>query len=219
MSIVGLILLICGTILSFFGTYFSDKQSTTELSSKIQEKNNTIDEINSTNKDLISQNKDMIEKVGNYQADIEKRNEKILALEREIDQAPSTALLLSDDVNLINHDNSRGLRNILKIIEKEPQSVKGKLAIKTLDKLQQDYYNKDEVKTVHGTDEFFRQTGLPKIQNEPKNKLALRICQHAISTESIWVMYCCIQILNELGYGSYQIFDLNGIVELEKKLK
>lgn len=105
MSIVGLCLIVLGTVFSFFGTYFSDKQGQKELTTKIQEKNKTIDDINSnniklidqnssllnsnndvsnTNKDLILQNNNMLSKIGAYQSDIEERNKQILLLESEI---------------------------------------------------------------------------------------------------------------------------------------
>lgn len=105
MSILGLCLIVLGTVFSFFGTYFSDKQGQNELTNKIQEKNKTIDEINAnniklidqnstllnsnsdvsnTNKDLIGQNTDMLSKIGKYQADIEERNKRIQLLEGEI---------------------------------------------------------------------------------------------------------------------------------------
>ena len=105
MSILGLCLIVLGTVFSFFGTYFNDKEGQNELTTKIQEKNNTIDQINSnnaklidqntsllsstnevsaTNKDLNSQNTGMLEKVSKYQADIEDRNKRIQLLEGEV---------------------------------------------------------------------------------------------------------------------------------------
>lgn len=105
MSILGLCLIVLGTILSFFGTYLSDKQSQEELTSKIQEKNETIDEINqnniklidqnasllasnndvsNTNRELIEKNTSMLSRIDNYQATIEERNKKILELESEV---------------------------------------------------------------------------------------------------------------------------------------
>ena len=48
MSILGLCLIVLGTIFSFFGTYSSDKQSQQQLTSKIQQKDETIDSINPT---------------------------------------------------------------------------------------------------------------------------------------------------------------------------
>ncbi len=105
MSIIGLCLLVLGTIFSFFGTVNSSKQSQTELTSRIQEKNKTIDDINAnniklidqnsnlltttnnvsnTNNDLINQNKQMLTKIGGYQTDIEERNKKIQSLESEV---------------------------------------------------------------------------------------------------------------------------------------
>ncbi len=105
MSILGLSLIVLGTVFSFFGTYFSDKKSQSELTTKIQEKNNTIDNINenntklitqnstllkstddvsNTNKDLIGQNKDMLDKISKYQSDIEARDKQIEQLKNDI---------------------------------------------------------------------------------------------------------------------------------------
>lgn len=106
MSVLGLCLIVLGTVFSFFGTYQNDKEGQKELTNKIQEKNKTIDEISSTNaklldqnasllnsnddvsktnRSLISQNKDMLDKIGYYQKDIEERNKKIEALENEVE--------------------------------------------------------------------------------------------------------------------------------------
>lgn len=105
MSILGLCLIVLGTVFSFFGTYYSDKQGQEELTNKIQEKNQVIDNINlsnaklidqnstllksnedvsKSNQNLIGQNKDMLEKVGRYQADLEERNKTIELLQEEI---------------------------------------------------------------------------------------------------------------------------------------
>lgn len=105
MSILGLCLIVAGTVFSFFGTYSSDKEGQKELTDKIEEKNKTIDNINlsnsklidqnatllassqevsASNNDLISQNSEMLSKVSKYQTDIEKRNLKIQVLEDEI---------------------------------------------------------------------------------------------------------------------------------------
>ena len=105
MSVVGLCLIVLGTVFSFFGTYMSSKKSQNELTEKIQEKNSIIDDINNnnvklidqnstllistedvskTNKDLILQNNQMLDKIANYQSDIEERNIKIKQLEKEI---------------------------------------------------------------------------------------------------------------------------------------
>ena len=108
MSILGLILITIGGILSFFGTQFSDKKNQDDLSQKIQEKNTTIDSINSnnvkliqqnsdllnsnndvsnSNKELINQNREMLGKVSQYQIEIEEKNSTIKELEEKASQA------------------------------------------------------------------------------------------------------------------------------------
>lgn len=105
MSILGICLIVVGTIFSFIGTYKSDKDSQDLLTSKIQEKNQTIDNINSnnikligqntallnssndaanSNRELFSQNKDMLLRIGNYQKDIESKEKKIKELEESV---------------------------------------------------------------------------------------------------------------------------------------
>lgn len=107
MSILGLIFITIGGILSFFGTQLSDKKSQDELSQKIQEKNKTIDNINSnnvkliqqnsdllnsntnvssSNQELISQNKDMLARVTQYQTEIEDKNNIIKELQEKVSQ-------------------------------------------------------------------------------------------------------------------------------------
>jgi len=61
MSILGLCLIVLGTIFSFFGTSFSDEKGQKELTDKIQEKNKVIDQINLNNIRLIDQNTSLIE--------------------------------------------------------------------------------------------------------------------------------------------------------------
>lgn len=102
MSILGLCMIVAGTVLSFFGTYSSDKEGQAELTEKIQEKNAVIDSINSnnvklidqnitliksndivtnTNNELIGQNREMIARVETYQKDLVARDERIKELE------------------------------------------------------------------------------------------------------------------------------------------
>lgn len=60
MSIVGLLLILIGTALSFFGTYFNDTKSREELTQRIEEKNQTIEEIKYSNIKLIDQNESLV---------------------------------------------------------------------------------------------------------------------------------------------------------------
>lgn len=105
MSILGLCLIVFGTIFSFFGIYYSDKQSQQQLTSKIQQKDETIDSINAnniklinqnasllnssthvneTNKNLVSQNNDMLGKIQEYRQEIEQENKRIEFLEHQV---------------------------------------------------------------------------------------------------------------------------------------
>jgi len=105
MSIIGLCLIVLGTVFSFFGTFSSNKKSQDDLTSKIQEKNIIIDEIrqsniklidqnssllnsnnkvSTTNMDLIDHSNEMLNKISIYQQDLEERNIKIQELEKEI---------------------------------------------------------------------------------------------------------------------------------------
>ena len=112
MSIVGLILFLIASVFTFLGSTKSDEETKTHLTQSIKEKNNTIDSIagenailihqnslllDNTNKinvtnektalsnlQLIEQNKGMIERIGNYQDDIERKNEIIEKLQKEV---------------------------------------------------------------------------------------------------------------------------------------
>lgn len=151
MSVLGLCLIVLGTVFSFFGTVYSSKQSQSDLTLKIQEKNNTIDDINAnnvrlieqnssllsttnkvsnTNNDLINQNKEMLLKVANYQSDIEQRNLKIQKLESDIDNVKEYSYYSTMDIKgqTINAGNgltySSDLSNRMKklLIEVEGKS-------------------------------------------------------------------------------------------------
>ncbi len=119
MSILGLCLIVLGTVFSFFGTVFSSKLSQQELTVKIQEKNNTIDNINTsniklidqnssllsstndvsnTNKSLIAQNNGMLDRISKYQSDIEERNKKIDQLNSEIENIKEYSLYATLDI-------------------------------------------------------------------------------------------------------------------------
>jgi len=107
MTITGFVLITVGTILSFIGTYISDKESEDNLISKISEKNKTIENINennsklinqntellnsskevsSTNNELINQNKEMLARVNKYQEEIEAKNLEIQELKDKVNK-------------------------------------------------------------------------------------------------------------------------------------
>ena len=154
MSILGLCLIVLGTVFSFFGTYYNDKQGQEELTSKIQEKNKNIDEINSnnvklidqnsdllnsnsdvsnTNRDLIKQNTDMLSKVGQYQSDIEERNKKIQALESEINNVKEYSYYATLDIYGIDIIAGYGLTytsDLSKRMGKVVEEVNGKLYVR-----------------------------------------------------------------------------------------
>lgn len=154
MSILGLCLIVLGTVFSFFGTYFSDKQGQEELTTKIQEKNRTIDEINSnnvklidqntsllnsnnevstTNKDLISQNQGMLSRIDRYQADIEERNKRIQFLENEINNVKEYSYYATLDIYGRNINVGYGLTftsDLSSRMEKVVTVVDGKIYVK-----------------------------------------------------------------------------------------
>ncbi len=137
MSILGLCLIVLGTVFSFFGTYFSDKQGQMELTEKIQEKNDVIDTINTSNsrlidqntsliesnsrvtksndealvnnKDLLSQNVLMLDKISKYQDDIEERNKKIQELENQVNNVKEYTFYADMDITGRNISTGSGL--------------------------------------------------------------------------------------------------------------
>ena len=105
MSILGLCLIMAGTVFSFFGTYTNDKQSQNELAINMQEKNEAIDNINASNtklidqnssllnsnkdisnanKNLVAQNKEMVDRIDKNQFDVEEKVKRIEQLQNEI---------------------------------------------------------------------------------------------------------------------------------------
>ena len=95
MSILGLCLIVLGTVFSFFGTFFSDKKGQQELTTKIQEKNQTIDEINSSNIKLV--------------AAIEERNKRIQILEDGINNIKEYSYYATLDIYGRNMNVGNGL--------------------------------------------------------------------------------------------------------------
>jgi hypothetical protein len=154
MSILGLCLIVFGTIFSFFGIYYSDKQSQQQLTSKIQEKNETIDSINSnniklinqntfllnsnvdvseTNKKLISQNNDMLEKIQKYEHDIAERNKRIESLKNQVDKVKEYGYYATLDLygrNFIPGNGIKSNSDLSDRMEKILTEVNGKTFVK-----------------------------------------------------------------------------------------
>jgi len=154
MSILGLCLIVFGTIFSFFGIYYSDKQSQQQLTNKIQQKNETIDSINTnniklinqntyllnssthvyeTNKNLVSQNNDMLGKIQKYQQDIEQRNKRIESLEHQVNNIKEYGYYATLDIYGRNFTPDTGIKfnsDLSNRMEKILTEVNGKTFVK-----------------------------------------------------------------------------------------
>jgi hypothetical protein len=154
MSVLGLCLIVFGTIFSFFGIYYSDKQSQQEFTNKVQEKNETIDSINSnniklinqntyllnsnadvseTNKNLMAQNNDILEKLKKYQQEIEERNKRIEFLKHQADNVKEYSYYATLDVygrNFIPEDGIKFNSDLYNRMEKILTEVNGKTFVK-----------------------------------------------------------------------------------------
>ena len=152
--ILGICLIVLGTVFSFFGTYSSNKQSQQELTGKMQEKNQTIDSINSSNiklidqntsllssnaavfeanKNLRSQNNDMVGKIQEYQQDIEERNKRIKSLEHQIDNVKEYGYDATLDIygrNFIPGTENKFSSDLSNRMEKILTVVNGKTFVK-----------------------------------------------------------------------------------------
>jgi hypothetical protein len=154
MSILGLCLIISGTVFSFFGIYYSDKRNQQEFTSKLQEKNETIDSINSsniklinqnasllnsnadvseTNKNLVSQNNDMLGKIQKYKQEIEERNKRIGSLENQVNNVKEYGYYATLDIygrNFIPETGNKFNSDLSNRMEKILVEINGKTFVK-----------------------------------------------------------------------------------------
>lgn len=139
MSIVGLTLIILGTIFSFFGTFFSDEKSQKELTSKIQEKNEVIDDINNNNIRLIDQNTSLIESNN----DVIDKNKNLLNQNVELLDANATVFINNKELikqnsemlsKISNYQSEIEIRNKkIEVLEKKVSEVKRYNYVSVLD--------------------------------------------------------------------------------------
>ena len=154
MFILGLCLIVLGTVFTFFGTYYGDKHGQQELAIKIQEKNETIDSINSNNiklinqntfllnsnadvseanKNLLSQKNDMLGKIQKYQQDIDERNKRIESLENQVHVIKAYGYYATLDVHGRNFIPGNGIEfssDLSNRMEKILTEVNGKTFVK-----------------------------------------------------------------------------------------
>jgi tetratricopeptide (TPR) repeat protein len=79
-TIIGVLLIALGTILTFVGQNISNRENTTKLTSTIQEKNKEIDE-------LVEGKNQLIEKLDKYQKDLTEKEKTIQELEKKAKKA------------------------------------------------------------------------------------------------------------------------------------
>ena len=81
LTILGIIFIALGTVLTYWGQDISSKKSTADLQATISSKNNEIDELVQGKNQLLSQNEELLGKVSEYQKDLKKKEEIIEQLE------------------------------------------------------------------------------------------------------------------------------------------
>jgi tetratricopeptide (TPR) repeat protein len=87
LTILGIILIALGTVLTYWGQDINNKKSTSELQTTITSKNGEIDELVQGKNQLLSQNEELLGKVSEYQKDLKKKEEIIEQLEVEAKKA------------------------------------------------------------------------------------------------------------------------------------
>ena len=171
MSILGLIFITLGGILSFFGTQLSDKKSQDDLTNKIQDKNNKIENINDkntklieqnsdlltttnevsiSNKELINQSNDLLLKIGNYQLEVDKKNKMIKELEEKVNKVSK---------GIVNYIHWNGVQRIMKA---------------------------GELITLHNTEHNNAFIKMTKLSKENKYEEVIKLCDKYIPNEVEW---------------------------------
>jgi hypothetical protein len=139
MSILGLCLIVLGTVFSFFGTYSSDKEGQAELTNKIQEKNQVIDQINLNNIKLVEQNTSLIQsntEVSHNNKDLLNQNKSLI--ESNVSVSNNNKELLNQNAEMLKrvakYQNEIEDRNRkIEILEKQIQDVKNFYSYADLD--------------------------------------------------------------------------------------
>ena len=81
LTILGIILIALGTVLTYLGQDINSKKSTADLQVTISSKNSQIDELVQGKNQLLGQNEELLGKVSEYQKDLNKKEEIIEQLE------------------------------------------------------------------------------------------------------------------------------------------
>ncbi|MBC8461012.1 MAG: hypothetical protein H8D67_23745 [Deltaproteobacteria bacterium] len=81
LTILGIVLIAIGTVLTYLGQDINSKKSTAELQTTITSKNSEIDELVQGKNQLLSQNEELLGKVSEYQKDLKKKEIIIEQLE------------------------------------------------------------------------------------------------------------------------------------------
>lgn len=87
LTILGIILIALGTVLTYLGQNINNKKSTAELQNTITSNKGEIDELVQGKNQLLSQNEELLGKVSEYQKDLKKKEEIIEQLEVESKKA------------------------------------------------------------------------------------------------------------------------------------
>lgn len=85
-TIIGILLTMGGTILTYYGTTISNNETNQNLTSEIRKKDGKIDELIEGKNDLLAANTKLDNSIQNYQKDLKIKQKKIQELEHEIDE-------------------------------------------------------------------------------------------------------------------------------------
>jgi len=105
-TIVGILLITLGTILTYIGQNISNRQNTAKLTSTIEDKNNEIDELIEGKNKLLDQNDDLLIKIDQYQKDLNIKEAQIKKLEVSSKKA-SRGISSTYDFNGVKRETTR----------------------------------------------------------------------------------------------------------------
>ena len=193
-SILGLILIFLGGLLSLYGSVQSDRQSQNELSEKIDERNSKIEELSDLNKDLTDVNKELIN-----------QNSNLLHRSEGIQDGNHTLLKKNDELLMRIENYQKEIESKNRLIEDLERQAK-KVARGNVSSIQFDgsYLDKSGggIRVVSGTEENKAFNVMKKMQEENKWAELLITCNEQIKRSPTWMTSYFLKAICLLNSGN-----------------
>lgn len=156
--------------------------------------------------------KSIDEKINNY---IE---QKVLKAEQEINGTIEASLSLSMYMNMMYSGDPQGLTMLQGIVEKEPYSKKGMLALKIIKIKSDDYRSYFENQYKGNTDKYLQYLNINTELKKDKNQLVDTLITIILTKDQgLHEITAATLALEKLGYGPFDIFNLSQISDLKRK--